>query len=158
MAWRETRKNADALRVVLGGMVCYMGLAFLAEWLYDAWFRLSRLDYALIVIILALIAVFGILPGVIAGLLIAVVLFVVIYSRIDVVKHTLTGAIIKSRMTRSYTEQEVLRTCGSCRRAGQCVSHHARRSAAFRSREPGCGVNVSSDHRPAAVGARHTLD
>jgi sulfate permease, SulP family len=99
-------------RVVLGGMVCYLGLAFLAEWLYDAWFRLSHLDYALIVLILALIAVFGILPGVIAGLLIAVVLFVVIYSRIDVVKHVLTGATVKSRMTRGYAEQELLRGSG----------------------------------------------
>ncbi len=99
-------------RVVLGGMVCYLGLAFLAEWLYDAWFRLSHLDYALIVLILVLIAVFGILPGVIAGLLIAVVLFVVIYSRIDVVKHVLTGATVKSRMTRGYAEQELLRGLG----------------------------------------------
>jgi SulP family sulfate permease len=99
-------------RVVLGGMVCYLGLAFLAEWLYDAWFRLARLDYLLIVLILALIVVFGILPGVIAGLLIAVVLFVVIYSQIDVVKHTLSGAVVKSRMTRSYAEQELLRARG----------------------------------------------
>ena len=61
---------------------------------------------------MALIAVFGILPGVIAGLLIAVMPFVVIYSRIDVVKHMLTGASIKSRMTRSYAEQELLRAQG----------------------------------------------
>ena len=99
-------------RVVLGGMVCYLGLAFLAEWLYDSWFRLSRLDYAVIVLILALIAIFGILPGVIVGLGIAVALFVVIYSRIDVVKHMLTGTSIKSRMTRSYPEQELLRVRG----------------------------------------------
>ena len=95
-------------RVVLGGLVCYLGLAFLAEWLYDAWFRLARLDYAVIVLILALIAVFGILPGVIAGLLIAVVLFVVSYSRIEVVKHMLSGASVRSRMARSDAEQELL--------------------------------------------------
>jgi len=99
-------------RVVVGGMVCYLGLAFLAEWLYDAWFKLSHLDYGVIVLILALIAIFGILPGVIAGLAIAVVLFVVIYSRIDVVKHMLTGASVRSRMTRSYAERELLRARG----------------------------------------------
>jgi sulfate permease, SulP family len=100
-------------RVVLGGMVCYLGLAFLAEWLYDTWFRLSHLDYALIVLILALIAIVGILPGVIAGLLIAIVLFVVTYSRIDVVKHTLSGASVRSRMARSHAEQELLRVRGA---------------------------------------------
>ncbi len=99
-------------RVVLGGMVCYLGLAFLAEWLYDAWFRLARLDYAVIVLILALIAIVGILPGVIAGLGIAVVLFVVSYSRIDVVKHMLSGASVRSRMARSHAEQELLRARG----------------------------------------------
>jgi SulP family sulfate permease len=52
------------------------------------------------------------LPGVIAGLLIAVVLFAVIYSRIDVVKHVLTGATVKSRMTRGYAKQELLRGLG----------------------------------------------
>jgi SulP family sulfate permease len=99
-------------RVALGGLVCYLGLAFLAEWLYDAWFRLSRLDYAVIILIVVLIAVFGILPGVIAGLAVAVLLFVVIYSRVDVVKHMLTGANIRSRMTRSYAEHELLRAQG----------------------------------------------
>jgi sulfate permease, SulP family len=99
-------------RVVLGGMVCYLGLAFLAEWLYDAWFRLARLDYAVMVLILALIAIFGILPGVIAGLLIAIVLFVVSYSRIDVVKQLLSGASVRSRMARTYAEQELLRARG----------------------------------------------
>ena len=95
-------------RVVLGGMVCYLGLAFLTEWLYDTWFELPRGDYALIVAILALIVVFGMLPGVVAGLAIAVVLFVVAYSRVDVVSHTLSGATVTSRMTRGYAEQEQL--------------------------------------------------
>ena len=52
---------------------------------------MPRLDYALIVLILALIAVFGILPGMSAGLAVAVALFVVAYSRVDVVKHTLAA-------------------------------------------------------------------
>jgi SulP family sulfate permease len=99
-------------RVVLGAIIVFLGLGFLSEWLYDAWFQLPRLDYALIVIILALIAVFGILPGVVAGLAIAVVLFVVVYSRIDVVKHALSGATVKSRMNRGHAEQLLLRDQG----------------------------------------------
>jgi len=65
-----------------------------------------------LVLILALIAIVGILPGVIAGLGIAVVLFVVSYSRIDVVKHMLSGASVRSRMARSHAEQELLRARG----------------------------------------------
>lgn len=97
---------------VLGGLVCYLGLAFLAEWLYDAWFQLPRLDYALVVAISLLIAIFGMLPGITVGLLIAVILFVVAYSRVDVVKHALSGAILKSRVTRGLREHQALRERG----------------------------------------------
>lgn len=100
-------------RVVLGGMVSYLGLSLLVEWLYDAWFRLPRLDYALIALILTLIALFGILPGMMAGLLIAVALFVVAYSRVDAVKHALSGSSIKSRMTRAVKQQRLLREHGN---------------------------------------------
>lgn len=99
-------------RVVLGGVVCYLGLAFLAEWLYDAWFQLPRIDYLLVLLILTLVIVFGMLAGVVAGLAIAVGLFVVAYSRINVVKHTLSAVTLKSRMTRSYQEQLLLREQG----------------------------------------------
>lgn len=100
-------------RLVLGGVVCYLGLAFLAEWLVDAWFELSRLDYALVLGILLLVAIFGMLTGVVVGLLIAVALFVIAYSRVEVVKHSLSGATVKSRMTRGYAEQELLREHGA---------------------------------------------
>jgi sulfate permease, SulP family len=99
-------------RLVLGGVVCYLGLAFLVEWLYDAWFRLTRLDYALVLAILALVIVFGMLTGVVAGLAIAVALFVIAYSRVSVVKHTLSGATLKSRMTRGHAAQQQLREQG----------------------------------------------
>jgi SulP family sulfate permease len=52
------------------------------------------------------------LTGVIVGLFLAVALFVIAYSRIEVVKHALTGATVQSRVTRSYAEQERLRTLG----------------------------------------------
>jgi sulfate permease, SulP family len=99
-------------QIVLGGLLCYLGLNFLSDWLISAWWRLPRLDYALVVLILALIIVFGVLTGVIVGLFIAVVLFVVTYSRIEVVKHALSGATVQSRVTRSYSQQERLRTLG----------------------------------------------
>lgn len=99
-------------RSVLGGIVVYLGLGFLAEWLYDSWAELPRLEYAMVVTILALIIAFGILPGVVAGLALAVILFVIAYSRIDVVKHMLSGATIKSRMSRSSAEEAYLRVQG----------------------------------------------
>jgi SulP family sulfate permease len=99
-------------RVVLGGMLIYLGLAFLVEWLYDAWFRLPRRDYVLIVLILVTIATIGLLPGIMLGLIVAVVLFIVSYSRISAVRHTLTGASLQSRMHRAPEQQALLRANG----------------------------------------------
>ena len=99
-------------RAVVGGALLYLGLAFLAEWLYDAWFQLPRLDYILVVAIMIMIDAVGLLPGIVLGLAIAVVLFVVIYSRIDVVKHERTGASTQSRVTRSQRQRQILRARG----------------------------------------------
>ena len=71
---------------VLGGLLLFLGLAFLVEWLYDAWFKLSKADYAIVLLILITIDAVGVLEGVGVGLLLAVVLFVVSYSRISVAK------------------------------------------------------------------------
>jgi SulP family sulfate permease len=99
-------------RPVLGGLLAYFGISFLVEWLYDAWFKLPHLDYALIVVILVVIAVFGFLPGVGVGIVIAMLLFIVNYSRIRVVKHSLTGESFRSQVDRSPTERALLRDHG----------------------------------------------
>lgn len=99
-------------RPVLGGLLVYLGVSFLVEWLYDAYFKLPRIDYALIVIILVVIAAFGFLAGVAVGVVIAMLLFIVNYSRIQVVKHTLTGTGFRSTVDRSPLERARLRENG----------------------------------------------
>ncbi len=99
-------------RPVLGGLLVFLGISFLVEWLYDAYFKLPRIDYALIVVILAVIAVFGFLPGVAAGVVIAMLMFIVNYSRIHPVKHALTGETFRSTVDRSPNERAHLRARG----------------------------------------------
>lgn len=99
-------------KAVLGGMLVFLGLSFLVEWVYDAWFKLSKADYVLAQIILLVIALVGFLEGVGLGLAIAMVLFVVNYSRTRVAKHILSGTNYRSRVGRSPTEQRTLRQEG----------------------------------------------
>jgi SulP family sulfate permease len=101
-----------APRPVLGGVVVFLGLGFLYEWTYDAWFRLPRADHVVVLLILISIATLGLLVGVGVGIGLAVVLFVVDYSRTDVAKHTLSGATFVSRTERSRPERDVLRERG----------------------------------------------
>ncbi|HJP66348.1 MAG TPA: SulP family inorganic anion transporter, partial [Actinomycetota bacterium] len=99
-------------RFVLGGLVVFLGLSFLVEWLVDSWARLSRAEYAVVVLILLVVAFAGFLQGVALGLVMAVILFVVNYSRTDVVRHTLSAATFSSNVERGREERDVLRRLG----------------------------------------------
>lgn len=99
-------------KFVLGGLLMYLGFSFLVEWLYHAWFKLPRIDYVVVVLILVVIAAFGFVQGVAVGLIAAVVFFVVNYSRTNVVRHSLSGTTFKSRVNREERVQEALREHG----------------------------------------------
>jgi sulfate permease, SulP family len=100
-------------RPVLGGLLLFLGLSFLVEWVYDAWFKLPRLDYCLVLLILFVVGAVGFLEGVGVGILIAIALFVVQYGRINVVKHAFSGMIFHSAVDRPLTQREQLRAQGN---------------------------------------------
>jgi SulP family sulfate permease len=97
---------------ILGGLLLFMGLSFLVEWLIDAWFRLPRADYAVVLLILVVIGVTNFLIGVGVGLVAMIVLFVLNYSRINVIRHALSGAEMKSNVERCAYHRQVLRKLG----------------------------------------------
>jgi len=95
-------------KVIGGGLLLYLGLAFLKEWVYDTWFRLPLIEYSVIVFILIIIISVGFLEGIAVGIVAAIVLFVVAYSRVDVVRNELTGRHVSSRLSRSLQAQSYL--------------------------------------------------
>jgi SulP family sulfate permease len=95
-------------KVVLGGLLLFLALSFLVEWVFEAARTLPRMDYLLVLVILVIIATVGFLEGVGAGTVIAVILFAVNYSRVDYVKDTLTGLIFRSRMDRPEEHRRLL--------------------------------------------------
>ncbi|HEY9887811.1 MAG TPA: SulP family inorganic anion transporter [Candidatus Obscuribacterales bacterium] len=96
-------------KAILGGLLLYLGLGLLVEWVYEAYFRLSRVDYALVLAILLIGARFGFLAGVGVGLLVACLLFVITYSSLQVIRNTLSGLTYPSRHNRTFHEQRILR-------------------------------------------------
>jgi SulP family sulfate permease len=99
--------------LVLGGLVVFLGLGFLTEWVVDARSRLPVIDYLVVLTILLVIGFLGFLVGVGVGLVLALILFVVDYSRIDTVKHSLTASTLRSKVDRDPAQEEFLRTEGS---------------------------------------------
>jgi sulfate permease, SulP family len=84
--------------LVVGGVLVYLGLGFLIDWVYTSAFTLSRHEYAVVIVILATVMVVGYLPGIGLGLLLAVGAFIVAYSRVDIVRHAFSAASATSRL------------------------------------------------------------
>lgn len=99
-------------RPVAGMVLLLLGLSFLTEWVIDARRQLPTADYAIVLLILLVIAVVGVLPGVAIGLGIAVALFVVRYSRIDVIKHAFSARSYASTVERPEAVRAWLRERG----------------------------------------------
>jgi SulP family sulfate permease len=95
-------------RQILGGFLFFLGLDFLVEWIITGWKKLSRSDYFVTLLILIIIASTNFLIGMGVGLAATIVLFVVNYSRINVVHHALSGAEIKSNVARCAYHERVL--------------------------------------------------
>jgi SulP family sulfate permease len=96
-------------RMVVGGVLVFLGLAFIVEWVWDKRRLLPPLEYAVVILILAGVIVWGFLIGVVLGLVLAVALFAVSYGRIELVHEVAFGESYRSNVDRPATERAELR-------------------------------------------------
>src|SRR5574341_874523 len=99
-------------RSLVGGMLLFLGLDFLNEWVVGGWRRFSKAEYGIVLLILIMIAAAGFLIGVAVGLVAMVILFAVNYSRIDAVHHELSGAQVRSSVERNPAYRRALAQFG----------------------------------------------
>jgi SulP family sulfate permease len=95
-------------KFVVGGILIYVGLTFIVEWLVDAWRDLTLGEYAVVLALFGTIAARGYLDGVIAGLIASVFLFAFNYSRIQVVRQVEFGTTYRSNVERSPADRLAL--------------------------------------------------
>jgi sulfate permease, SulP family len=99
-------------RMLVGGVLVFLGLAFIVEWVWDKRKTLPRVEYAVVLVILAGIIGKGFLPGVALGLVMAIVLFAFNYGRIELVREVAFGETYRSNVDRPSAERAALRTMG----------------------------------------------
>lgn len=99
-------------RFLPAGLLMYFGLQFMKDWLLDSWFKLPRQDYVIVVVIALATALFGLLPGIGLGMVLAMSFFVLEYSRMDVIKQQLAGGVHRSNLDRSFAENRFLQREG----------------------------------------------
>jgi len=97
-------------RMIVGGVLAFLGLAFIVEWVWDKRRVLPPLEYAVVLLILAAIIARGFLPGVVLGLVLAVVLFAVSYGRTELVREVSFGDTYRSNVDRPPADRARLRT------------------------------------------------
>jgi sulfate permease, SulP family len=97
---------------LLSSLLLVLGLSFLIEWVYEAWHKLPRTEYFIVIISLVVIALTGYLEGVAVGIVAATILFVIKYSRINTVRDTLNGTIYHAKVERPAIQREILQKYG----------------------------------------------
>jgi SulP family sulfate permease len=95
-------------RMIVAGVLVFVGLSFIVEWVFDLRRSLPRGEYLIVPVILATIITKGLLPGLVVGLVLAVVLFAVNYGRTELVHEVAFGTTYRSNVDRPPGERAVL--------------------------------------------------
>ncbi|MFQ5942320.1 MAG: SulP family inorganic anion transporter [Anaerolineales bacterium] len=100
-------------KALFGGLLMFLGLDFIYDWVVLGWSRFSRLEYAIVLLIMGVVAATNFLAGVAVGLMMMVIIFVVNYSRTRVIRHAYSGSDIQSMVVRSAEERRLMAEAGS---------------------------------------------
>jgi sulfate permease, SulP family len=95
-------------RMVVGGALVFLGLAFVLECVWDQRRVLSRAESVAIVLILVVVILRGFVPGVVVGLVASVVLFAIGYGRVEQIREVAFGRVARSNVDRPPSEREAL--------------------------------------------------
>jgi sulfate permease, SulP family len=95
-------------RMIVGGVLVFVGLSFLVAWIWDVRRSLPLGEYLIVLAIVLTIVGRGLVPGLVVGLLLAVVLFAVHYGRIDLVREVPYGPTYRSNVDRPPSERAIL--------------------------------------------------
>ncbi|NKB35117.1 MAG: cyclic nucleotide-binding domain-containing protein [Pseudomonadales bacterium] len=98
---------------ILGGLLIYVGLEFLIDWVWKARDELPVSDYVVVLLILVVIIFSDILQGVTFGFFVAIILFVVNYSQLSVIKIETNGSDHASNVDRDLETRELLNKEGN---------------------------------------------
>ncbi|CAO3353691.1 SLC26A/SulP transporter family protein [Azospirillum palustre] len=101
------------------GLILFLGVELLQEWLIDARRRLPRTEWLIVLAVVLAIAGIGFMEGLALGLAVSLAMFVYSYSRLPVIRGRHSGAELRSRVDRSPTASLHLTGAGAAIEAMQ---------------------------------------
>jgi SulP family sulfate permease len=100
-------------RAAIGGLVLYLGIAMLRQWIWDVRRTARPVEVLQILLIVAITARHGFIAGFGAGVLFACVTFVVTYSRIPLTDLAADLGALRSSVVRSSAQEQLLAAHGA---------------------------------------------
>ncbi|KAJ5482682.1 hypothetical protein N7539_006128 [Penicillium diatomitis] len=98
--------------MVVGALIFLLGIELLQEALIDTWGKLTKLEYLTVVIIVVTMGAVDFVMGILVGIILACVNFVVQTSRKSAIRATFSGEIAGSTVRRPPIQQQFLREAG----------------------------------------------
>ena len=95
-------------RSLVGGLLIFIGAWLLDQWVLRTRHQMSRLEWGLVLVVLAVSAVFGLVVGVFAGLVLGCIGFVVTYARLSPIRLRYGGGLVRSNVKRPAFEEAIL--------------------------------------------------
>ena len=115
-------------KLVTGTILFHVGLGLTVDWLCRTFSRMHPADWLVLFLVFGFVAFVGLIEGLAIGVAAGLVIFVLRYSRIDVVRNIASGATLRSDLERSAGRQGCAR---AARRgdlhpdaAGLCLLRH----------------------------------
>jgi SulP family sulfate permease len=98
--------------IAISSILFFMGLNLLSRWLFAPWRRLTASEFAIVLLIIGAMKVFGTLTAVGIGLMLSIAHFVFSYSRFNIVRTAASGRDRRSNVERSQADEQQLRQQG----------------------------------------------
>jgi SulP family sulfate permease len=98
--------------MVVGALIFLLGFELLLEALYETWGRLHRLEYLTVIIIVVTMGAWDFVVGILIGIILACISFVVQTSRKTAIRATYSGQVATSTVRRPPMQLKFLQDAG----------------------------------------------
>ncbi|KAL8736221.1 MAG: hypothetical protein Q9166_000376 [cf. Caloplaca sp. 2 TL-2023] len=98
--------------MVVGALIFFLGIDLMKEALVETWGKVHRLEYLTILIIVVTMGAWDFVIGILVGILLACVSFVLQTSRVSAIRNSLSGSVAASTVRRHPIQNRFLQEAG----------------------------------------------